>query len=117
MGRLAVGRMLATGSVVAGATAVRITLGGANVAVDRVPALIELGLKAACKRPGSSAATAQAAFRDELVGLFRDCAESSWRELRRGVDDLDHFTRQTPGPQTPGPQTPGHRHRRHRVKA
>jgi hypothetical protein len=102
--------MLATGSVVAGATAVRITLGAANVAGDRVPALIELGVKATCRR--SSAATAQAAFRDELVGLFRDCAESSWRELRRGVDDLDHFTRNDAGP-----QAPGRRHRRHRAKA
>ena len=32
-------------------------------------------------------------FRDELVALARDSAEASWRELRRGVDDLDAFTR------------------------
>jgi hypothetical protein len=105
--------MLATGSAVAGATAVRITLGAANVAVDRVPALIELGLKSTCRRPGSSASTAQAAFRDELVGLFRDCAESSWHELRRGVDDLDEFTRPAPV-STTGQQR--HRRRQHRAK-
>jgi hypothetical protein len=36
---------------------------------------------------------AQAAFRDELIALVRDSAEVSWREMRRGVDDLDAFTR------------------------
>jgi hypothetical protein len=48
---------------------------------------------------------AQAAFRDDLIALARDSAELSWRELRRGVDELDAFTRphEEPGgrPQRP----------------
>jgi hypothetical protein len=36
---------------------------------------------------------AQAAFRDELVALMRESAEASWREMRRGVEDFDAFTR------------------------
>jgi hypothetical protein len=36
---------------------------------------------------------AAAAFRDELIAMVRDSAEVSWREMRRGVDDLDAFTR------------------------
>jgi hypothetical protein len=36
---------------------------------------------------------AGAAFRDELIVLVRESAEVSWREMRRGVDDLDAFTR------------------------
>ena len=42
---------------------------------------------------GGNAPTAQAAFRDELIALARESAELSWREMRRGVDALDGYTR------------------------
>jgi hypothetical protein len=54
---------------------------------------------------------AQWAFRDELIGLARDSAEASWRELRRGVDDLDASTR--PDDQAAQPR----RYRPYRVKS
>lgn len=54
--------------------------------------------------------TAQARFRDDLLSLARESAERSWRELRRGIDDLDALTR-------PGNTTAARPHRPHRVKS
>ena len=59
--------------------------------VQRTPPLLGLAVRASA--PRARTGSAQAAFRDELVALARDSAEASWRELRRGVDDLDAFTR------------------------
>jgi hypothetical protein len=36
---------------------------------------------------------AQAEFRDELIAMARGSSEIALSELRRGVDDLDAFTR------------------------
>ena len=58
--------------------------------VEHTPELVRLGLQGTA---GSGAATAQAAFRDELIALARESAELSWREMRRGVDALDGYTR------------------------
>ena len=38
-------------------------------------------------------ASAQARFRDELIALGRDASELALREIRRGIEDLDSFTR------------------------
>jgi hypothetical protein len=57
----------------------------------RGPSLVWLGLKASPFAPDT--AQAQATFRDEAIGLARDASELVWRELRRGVDDLDSLTR------------------------
>jgi hypothetical protein len=83
--------MLATGSLVTSATAVR--LGGSclELLLTRTPRLMSLAVTASAGRGGTG--RAQAAFRDELIALARDTAEVSWRELRRGVDDLDASTR------------------------
>lgn len=42
---------------------------------------------------GAETERAQVMFRDELIALARESAEISWRELRRGVDELDASTR------------------------
>jgi hypothetical protein len=83
--------MLATGSLVGAATAARVTARGAGLLASRSPDLLRLAATASAG--GEGARTAQAAFRDELIGLTRDAAELSWRELRRGVDELDWLTR------------------------
>ena len=106
--------MLVTSSVVTGATAIRVGVGGASVALGRAPTLCRLGVEAAVlAAPG--AGRAQSAFRDELVGLFREISETSWRELRRGVADLDELTRPRAlaAAGQPDPHAP---RRRHRVK-
>jgi uncharacterized protein YjiS (DUF1127 family) len=94
--------MLAAGSVVGAATAARVTTGGAALLARRSPGLLRLA--ATASTGGSEAARAQTAFRDELLGLLNDAAEQSWRELRRGVDELDHMTR--PSERTDGQARP-----------
>jgi hypothetical protein len=95
--------MLTTGSLVSSATAFRVGVSCLELVVKRTPPLVRLGLTASLG--GRETRQAQAAFRDDLIALARDSAELSWRELRRGVDDLDAFTRphEEPGarPQRP----------------
>jgi hypothetical protein len=95
--------MLATGSLVTYATAVRVGVGCLELFVERTPPLATLAVRASLGR--TEAGRAQAAFRDDLIALARDWAEVSWRELRRGVDDLDAFTRpgDEPAAQPPRP--------------
>jgi hypothetical protein len=83
--------MLATGSLVTSATAFRVGASWLELVVERTPPLVTLAVRASVG--GAGAGNAQAAFRDDLLALARDSAEASWRELRRGVDDLDAFTR------------------------
>jgi hypothetical protein len=100
--------MLAAGSLVSSATAFRVGAGCLELWLERAPALVRLAGQASLG--GAEARRAQAAFRDEFIALARDSAEVSWRELRRGVDDLDAFTRHDEGP--------GERpHRPYRVKS
>jgi hypothetical protein len=95
--------MLATGSLVSSATAVRAGLGCAELLVRRTPPLVRLAAKASLG--GGEMRKAQSEFRDDLIALARDSAEVSSRELRRAVDDLDALTRprEQPGarPQRP----------------
>jgi hypothetical protein len=91
MNRLLVPKLLAAGSVVSATTALRVTIANAALVARRAPSLLGLAATASAGRGG--AATAQATFRDELLGLAGEAAEASWRELRRGVDDLDRLTR------------------------
>jgi hypothetical protein len=85
-------------------TALRVSASCLQLLVDRTPPLVTLAWRASLG--GAETPTAQAAFRDELLGLARDSAEASWRELRRGVDDLDRFTRPAPDPDAPRPGRP-----------
>jgi hypothetical protein len=83
--------MLATSSALSATTAVRVGVGCLGLALERGPNLIRSATLASVG--ASSTGAAEMTFRDELIGLLRDSAEVSWRELRRGVDDLDHLTR------------------------
>jgi hypothetical protein len=83
--------MLATGSLVSAASTFRVCTSCLELLVERAPPLVRLAVKASAGFADTG--KAQATFRDELVALVRDSAEISWRELRRGVDDFDAFTR------------------------
>ena len=99
--------MFAAGSLVTSATAFRVGAGCLELWLDRAPSLVRLAAQASLG--GAGTGRAQAAFRDDFIALARDSAEVSWRELRRGVDDLDAFT--------PPDEGPGERpHRPYRVK-
>jgi hypothetical protein len=99
--------MLATGSLVTSATAFRVGAGCLELFVERTPPLVRHAVRASVG--GADTGKAQAAFRDDLIALARDWAEVSWREMRRGVDDLDAFTR-------PDDEPPVRPHRPYRVK-
>jgi hypothetical protein len=60
---------------------------------------------------GSDTQAAEATLRDEVVALARESAELSWRELRRGVDALDSYTRPIDPPRSDEARRP------YRVKA
>jgi hypothetical protein len=99
--------MVATGSLVSSATAFRVGVGCLELMVERTPPLVRLAVAATLG--GRETGTAQTTFRDDFIALARDSAELSWREMRRGVDDLDALTRSR--------DEPGARpHRPHRVK-
>jgi CBS-domain-containing membrane protein len=104
---LVVPRMLTAGSLVSSATAVRVAVGCFELWAKRTPPLTRLALNASLGGPGT--AKAQAEFRDDVIALARESAELSSRELRRGLAELDSFTRPR--------QKPGARpHRPHRAK-
>jgi hypothetical protein len=87
--------MLTAGSLVSSATAVRVARGWLNLWAEQAPPLA--GLAVAASVGGDDQRDAQAAFRDKMIGIALDAAEISWREMRRGVDDLDALTRPRPG--------------------
>lgn len=91
LSRLLIPRLLTTGSVVGAATAFRVGTGCLGVLRERTPPLVRLAVQASVG--GADTERAQATFRDELIALARESSEVSWRELRRGVDDLDAWTR------------------------
>jgi len=99
--------MLATSSLVSSATAFRVGVSYLGLLTERTPTLLRLAVQASIGGAGNG--RAQAEFRDDLIALARDSAEMSWREVRRGLDDLDAFTR---------PDDPAEQPRRpHRVKS
>ena len=99
--------MLAAGSLVSSATAFRLGAGCFELWLDRAPELARLAVRASVG--GGDSGTAGAAFRDDLIAFAGDLAEVSFREMRRGVEHLDSFTRRD--------DEPGERpHRPYRVK-
>jgi hypothetical protein len=98
--RLLIPRLLTTGSVVGATTALRIGAASAQLLARRTPPLLGLALRGSLGGPET--ARTQATFRDELIALAREGAETSWREMRRGVDQLDASTR-PPDPSAGGP--------------
>jgi hypothetical protein len=99
--------MLVAGSVVSSATAFRVGVGWLSLCAGRTPPLVRLAVVASLG--GAEAGRARAEFRDDLLALGRDAADASYREMRRGVDEFDAFTR-------PVEDEPPEPHRRHRVK-
>jgi hypothetical protein len=91
LSRLLIPRILTTSSVVGVATAFRVGAGCLGLLAQRTPPLVGLAVRASVG--GQRTATAQATFREEFVALARQSAEISWREVRRGVHDLDASTR------------------------
>jgi hypothetical protein len=108
--------MLATGSVMTTATALRVSVSCLALLADRTPPLVRLAVTASAR---ADSGRAQAAFRDEVLALTRDAAEATWRELRKGVDDLDTLTRPGENHAAQGAaqaQRRPHQRRPHRVK-
>jgi hypothetical protein len=99
--------MLAAGSLVSSATAFRVGVAWLGLCADRTPPLMRLAVLASLG--GAEASRARVELRDDLIALGRDAAEASYREMRRGVDEFDAFTRPDEDPH-PEPR------RSHRVK-
>ena len=87
--------MFTTGCMVGATTAFRVGLGCLEVWSEAAPKLMRLGFDSWEGKEESS--RAQAEFRDELIALARGSSEVALSELRRGVADLDAFTRPKDG--------------------
>jgi hypothetical protein len=105
--RFVVPRVLAAGSLVSAATALRVGAGCFELLVQRTPPLVDAAVSASLGGRGTQKAEAE--FRDGVLALASESVEVTWRELRRGLDELDAFTR--PG-EKPGKKP----HRPYRVK-
>jgi hypothetical protein len=73
------------------ATVIRAGVGCAELWSERAPSLMRL--VAESREGTASAGKAQGEFRDQLLAIARDSSEVTLRELRRGLEDLDAFTR------------------------
>jgi hypothetical protein len=93
LSRTLIPRLITTSSVVGATTAFRVGAGCALLLQRRSGPLVGLAVRASFGRAGPETEAAEATLRDELVALARESAELSWRELRRGVNALDSYTR------------------------
>ncbi len=73
------------------ATLIRAGVGCVELWSERAPSLVKLSAESREQKAG--AGKAQAEFRDELIAIARDSSEIALRELRRGLEDIDTFTR------------------------
>lgn len=92
--------------MVGAATAFRVGAGCAQLLRRRSGTIMSLAVQASFGYDTTAAQTAEATLRDELVALARESAELSWRELRRGVDALDSYTRPIDAPRSDTPRRP-----------
>jgi hypothetical protein len=83
--------MLATGWAMGAATLTRTGLGWLQLWSERIPPLLTLGAQLREGEPDAGQAGGR--FRDELIAIARDSSELAVRELHRGLEDLDAFTR------------------------
>jgi hypothetical protein len=83
--------MLVTSAVMGATSLLRVGVGCLELWSRRMPALMEVGQQ--MRDPKAAPDSAAGRFRDELIAIARDSSEIALRELRRGVDDLDEFTR------------------------
>jgi hypothetical protein len=70
-------------------TGVRIGIGWVGLWSRRIPSLLPLAVRTV----GTADGHTEGVLRDEVIAMFRDSAELCWREMRRGVDDIDNATR------------------------
>ena len=89
--------------MVGATTAFRVGAGCAQLLQRRSGPLVNLAVQASF---GTDTQAAEATLRDELVALARESAELSWREMRRGVDALDSYTRPIDPPRSDEPRRP-----------
>lgn len=87
------------------ATLFRSAAGCAEVLSEQAPALVKLALQS--REDSAAAARAQGAFRDGLIAMARESTAVALRELHRGLEDLDAFTR----PQEPPASSPSRPYR------
>ena len=81
------------------ASVLRAGIGCLQLWSERLPPLMELGNQGRDGRCEGSKAEGQ--FRDALIALARESSEVALRELRRGLYDLDTFTRPDEPPADP----------------
>jgi hypothetical protein len=88
--------MLATGALMIVASAVRAGAGCLELWSERVPELVRITaeMDEHDDESGEERAAMQLRVRDELMAVARNSAEIVMRELRRGVEDLDTYTRE-----------------------
>jgi len=92
--------MLATGWAIGVASVMRTGLGWLALWSERVPPLMSLGTELREGQSGADQAVGR--FRDELIAIARDSSDLAARELRRGLEDLDAFTRDAESRSTGG---------------
>jgi hypothetical protein len=95
--------MFTTGCVVSASTTFRVGVGWLELWSEAVPKLMQIGFNSWDNK--DDARRAQGEFRDELIAFARGSSEVALSELRRGVADLDAFTRPK-GDETARPTRP-----------
>ena len=88
--------LLRTGLMMGAATIFRAYTGCMELWSERAPGLAQLG--EAARGSGGDAGRAAAQLRDELMAVARECSELTVREMQRGLEDLDDFTRPSEAP-------------------
>jgi hypothetical protein len=87
--------LLATGALMSAASVVRAGTGCLELWSERVPPLVRLA--AELDEQGDESAKTreerEGRMREELLAVARESAEIVMRELRRGLEDLDTYTR------------------------
>jgi hypothetical protein len=100
-------QLLATSITLGVASVARTSLGCLELCTERLPRLLALAQTATRQETASARATGE--LRDELIALARSCSEVTLRELTRGVEDMDEFTR-------PSDEAPASSRRRYKAK-
>jgi hypothetical protein len=98
-------RLLRNGALMTAATAARVGLGCVELWSQRMPPLVKLASELGAQAPPedtSRPGRASGRLRDELLAVARESADVVLREVHRGVEDLDTFTR--PGEEAGDPK-------------
>jgi hypothetical protein len=87
--------LLATGALMSAASAVRAGTGCLELWSQRVPPLVRLAaeLDEDSEAPSAKRAEIEGRMREEMMAVARESAEIVMREIRRGLEDLDTYTR------------------------